>query len=69
MPPPITLSCADAYTTLSRHPGYGRAQGEMAGWMGRLLPVPAAGEGKTAMEIDAANVMTVLKEFDRRFAD
>lgn len=66
----ITLSCADAYTTLSRHPGYEKAQGEMAGWMGKLLPVPvAAKEGKTAMEIDAANVMTVLKEFDRRFAD
>lgn len=69
MTPPITLSCADAYTTLSRHPGYGRAQGEMAGWMGRLLPVPAGGEVKTAMEIDAANVMIVLKEFDRRFSD
>lgn len=70
----IALSCADAYTTLSRHPGYARAQGEMAGWMGKLLPVPVqdpvqAREGKTAMEIDAANVMTVLKEFDRRFAD
>ena len=69
----ITLSCADAYTTLSRHPGYERAQGDMAGWMGKLLPmpVPVSREGKpvTAMEIDAANVMTVLKEFDRRFAD
>jgi len=42
----------------------------MAGWMGKLLPVPVpAREGKTAMEIDAANVMTVLKEFDRRFTD
>ena len=68
---PITLSCADAYTTLSRHHGYERAQDEMAGWMGKLLPVPVinAKEGKTAMEIDAANVMTVLKDFDRRFAD
>jgi hypothetical protein len=35
------------------------------------MPVPASREGKpvTAMEIDAANVMTVLREFDRRFAD
>jgi hypothetical protein len=71
----ITLSCADAYTTLSRHPGYSRAQDDMAGWMGKLLPVPvpaAAREGgsivtATAMEIDAANVMTVLRDFDRRF--
>ena len=72
-PAGITLTCADAYTTLSRHPGYSRAQGEMAGWMSKLLPVPVPNvqvkEGKTAMEIDAANVMTVLKEFDRRFAD
>lgn len=67
----IKLSCADTYTTLSRHPGYERAQGEMAGWMGKLLPVPVpnAKERKTAMEIDVANVMTVLKDFDRRFAD
>jgi hypothetical protein len=25
-------------------------------------------EGRPAMEIDAANVMSVLKDFDRRFA-
>ncbi|ERF74041.1 hypothetical protein EPUS_03856 [Endocarpon pusillum Z07020] len=100
--PTITLSCADAYTTLSRHPGYTKATGEMARWLPRLHATPAipadhigsssewqagsngsaAGvdvsvpgnggggimvEGRPALEIDAANVMAVLREFDRRF--
>lgn len=83
--PTITLSCADAYTTLSRHPGYEKASSEIASWMPKLRPnhvSPSGGEksarfegnengveveGRPAMEIDAANVMAVLKEFDRRF--
>lgn len=100
--PTITLTCADAYTTLSRHPGYTKATGEMARWLPRLHATPAiqadhigsssewqagsngsaAGvdvtvpgnggggvivEGRPALEIDAANVMAVLREFDRRF--
>ena len=86
----ITLSCADTYTTLSRHPGYERASGEMSSWLPRLNAssmedTQAAQSGKSTeldkglegqpnmagrhpMEIDAANVMTVLKDFDRRFA-
>lgn len=67
----VTLTCADAYTTLSRHPAYERASGEIASWMPKLHATdPAmkeAIEGRPAMEIDAANVMTVLKDFDRRF--
>lgn len=106
---PITLSCADAYTTLSRHSGYSKATREMERWLPQLRPVSQhaaptvkraqqdnrddlAGtvenlnsmpeglvgshvdsndfnmEGRPAMEIDAANVMAVLAEFDRRFA-
>ena len=100
--PTVTLTCADAYTTLSRHPGYTKATGEMARWLPKLHPTPAiqadhigssserqagsngsaAGvdvsvpgnggggiivEGRPALEIDAANVMAVLREFDRRF--
>jgi hypothetical protein len=91
---PILLTCADAYTTLSRHPGYAKATAEMAGWLPRLHPMTlqhrTAGdggsgvaqqgrdrdggggegvsvEGRPAMEIDAANVMAVLRGFDRRF--
>lgn len=125
--PIITLTCADAYTTLSRHPGYQKAAGEMARWLPRLNPTTTgskppdttplgsirhdgnqnnndcrsgagrerarardeaqdqarlrgvsegnvAGVGVTvsqcrpAMEIDAANVMAVLRDFDRRFS-
>lgn len=97
----ITLSCADAYTTLSRHPAYSRAGAEMASWLPKLHAVetttvtfttdssgkatgdaiepeigggvgtsrPVGVEGRPAMEIDAANVMAVLKEFDRRFGE
>lgn len=75
--PAVTLTCADAYTTLSRHPGYARATGEMTTWLPKLHASDAATDGKTgvlgnvqsrpAMEIDAANVMAVLKDFDRRF--
>lgn len=65
----VTLTCADAYTTLSRHPAYERASGEIATWMPKLHASDAAKtiEGRPALEIDAANVMAVLKDFDRRF--
>ena len=62
----ITLSCADAYTALSRHTGYEKATGDMASWMPKLHANTGT-EGRPAMEIDAANVMAVLKDFDRRF--
>lgn len=96
----VTLSCADAYTTLSRHPNYERAitSGDVGSWMPKLYAspsrhlhppskdhekpaandnvntvgngnlVPSAHEsGRPAMEIEVANVMSVLREFDRRF--
>jgi hypothetical protein len=116
--PIITLTCADTYTTLSRHPGYTKATGDMARWLPTLHPVPipipianpnpnpastdpnpcnrktnspddkiagnaSAGikahaaattttttngvQPRPALEIDAANVMAVLRDFDRRF--
>jgi len=64
---PVTLSCADAYTALSRHSAYEQASGDMASWMPKLCASPVSTEGRPAMEIDAANVMAVLKDFDRRF--
>lgn len=65
----VTLTCADAYTTLSRHPAYERASGEIATWLPKLHANDAAPPmvGRPALEIDAANVMAVLKDFDRRF--
>ena len=66
----VTLSCADAYTTLSRHPAYERAAGDIGEWMPKLHasePGSAKLEGRPSLEIDAANVMAVLRDFDRRF--
>ncbi|KKY15918.1 putative bzip transcription factor [Phaeomoniella chlamydospora] len=81
----LTLTCADAYTTLSRHPNYERAisSPDVVQWMPKLYASPsrqseanaskAKGPGlkhppsRPAMEIEVANVMSVLREFDRRF--
>ena len=68
--PSIRLTCADTYMTLSRHPAYARASGDIASWMPNLHAnaTPDNLAGRPAMEIDAANVMSVLKDFDRRFS-
>ncbi|KAJ5908914.1 bZIP transcription factor hapX [Penicillium taxi] len=74
-PNALTLSCADAFTTLSRHPNYSRASDEISTWLPKLHPLPnarelaAAHDSRAAMEIEAASVMGVLRYFDRRFAD
>ena len=68
--PPVTgptLSCADTFTTLSRHPAFEQATAELGLWMPQLATVPKKVEGRTAFEIEAASVMGVLKLFDRRF--
>ena len=65
----LTVTCADAYTSLSRHPAYHRATGELSSWMPKLHPTDVNLAGRPGFEIDAANVMAVLKEFDRRFGD
>jgi hypothetical protein len=72
---PVYLSCADTYTTLSRHPKYSEASEEMGSWLGRLNAVPSADKGGAGrrpsvhgpMEVEAATVMGALKMFDRRF--
>ena len=61
-----TLSCADAYETLSRHPAFEQAELELSTWMPQLATVPG-GQERTAFEVEAASVMGVLKFFDRRF--
>lgn len=62
----LTLSCADTFTTLSRHPAFDRANEELEAWMPQLATVPGSLE-RTAFEVEAASVMGVLKFFDRRF--
>ena len=64
-----TLTCADAFTTLSRHHAFSQASTNFDSWVSQLSAVPgsASAEGKTAFEIEAASVMSVLRFFDKRF--
>ena len=70
---PLSLSCADAFTTLSRHPKFTRASDELETWIPKLhtLPEPNGADlhSRPTMEVEAASVMGVLRYFDRRFAD
>ena len=59
-----TINCADAFTVLSRHPGFDQATSELSTWIPHLSTVPSA---TTAFDVEAASVMSVLKLFDRRF--
>ncbi|KAI1812769.1 hypothetical protein GGS20DRAFT_578064 [Poronia punctata] len=65
----VSLSCADTYQTLSSHPGFERAADEIETWLPKLkaIPKPATGLGRTAMDVETASIMSVLKEFDVRF--
>lgn len=62
----ITLTCADTFATLSRHPAFDRASEELGTWIPKLTAVPG-GVQRTAFEVEAASVMGVLRFFDRRF--
>jgi len=63
-----TLTCADAFMTLARHPDFDRATDELDAWIPKLMTVPKEMmKGRTAYEVEAASVMGVLKYFDRRF--
>lgn len=76
----VSLSCADAFTTLSRHPNFSRANDELGSWLPRLQTLPNPEEvapkdkqghitdSRPAMEVEAASVMGVLRYFDRRFS-
>ena len=68
---PPRLTCADAFTTLSRHPAFSAATSELNSWVPQLtaLPKSAAVSQRTAFDIEAASVMSVLKFFDRRFGE
>ncbi|GAP90950.1 putative bZIP transcription factor [Rosellinia necatrix] len=65
----VSLSCADAYQTLSSHPGFEKATDELETWLPKLraVPKPANGLGRTALDVETASIMGVLKEFDVRF--
>ncbi|KAM0248137.1 hypothetical protein ACHAQJ_009582 [Trichoderma viride] len=70
--PSLGLSCAEAYQTLSSHRNFEQAADEIGTWLPKLKahptnetkPVPA---GRIPIEVEAASIMSVLKEFDIRF--
>jgi hypothetical protein len=72
----LSLSCADAYKTLSSHRHFEEAADDIGSWLPKLkaLPVPRPGplggrgrDGRAPIEVEAASIMSVLKDFDVRF--
>lgn len=61
-----SLTCADAFKTLSQHPAFDQASKELKTWVPQLS-TGLDGLQPTRMEVDAVSVMGVLKFFDRRF--
>lgn len=61
-----SLTCADAFKTLSQHPAFDQASKELKTWVPQLS-TGRDGLQPTRMEVDAVSVMGVLKFFDRRF--
>ncbi|KAG6065719.1 hypothetical protein E4U33_005775 [Claviceps sp. LM78 group G4] len=72
--PTLGLSCAEAYQTLSSHRNFSKAADDISSWLPKLKttvagPVGRGGpvSGRQAVEVEAASIMSVLKEFDIRF--
>ncbi|KJZ74525.1 hypothetical protein HIM_06121 [Hirsutella minnesotensis 3608] len=71
--PSLGLSCAEAYQTLSSHRNFDRAADDIGSWLPKLkATTPSRGPdsqhpGRQAIEVEAASIMSVLKEFDVRF--
>ncbi|KAI0110592.1 hypothetical protein F4776DRAFT_395111 [Hypoxylon sp. NC0597] len=67
--PSVSLSCADAYKTLSSHRNFEKAADEIGTWLPRLRAAPqqANTSARLPIEVEAASIMGVLREFDVRF--
>ncbi|KAL7791459.1 basic leucine zipper transcription factor domain-containing protein [Trichoderma ceciliae] len=70
--PSLGLSCAEAYQTLSSHRNFEQAADEIGTWLPKLKAHPTgdprtAPAGRIPIEVEAASIMSVLKEFDIRF--
>jgi hypothetical protein len=76
----LSLSCSDAYKTLASHRHFDEAADDIGSWIPKLkaLPVPRPGpgpaggrararDGRAPIEVEAASIMSVLKDFDVRF--
>ena len=72
--PSLGLSCAEAYQTLSSHRNFDQAADDINSWLPKLkaTPRPVGGArvpapGRMPIEVEAASIMSVLKDFDVRF--
>lgn len=79
--PSLGLSCAEAYQTLSSHRNFDRAADDIGSWLPKLTASPAtvhnngnqdressgAAGQPLPIEVEAASIMSVLKDFDVRF--
>lgn len=68
----LSLSCADAFKTLSSHRHFDEATDEIGTWLPMLKAVPRQDSSvkpaeRHPMEVEAASIMSVLKGFDVRF--
>ncbi|KAF5000224.1 hypothetical protein FDECE_11263 [Fusarium decemcellulare] len=71
--PSLGLSCAEAYQTLSSHRNFSKAADDISSWLPKLKATPRAGVrpappgAMMPIEVEAASIMSVLKDFDVRF--
>ncbi|CAM1507901.1 Fc.00g047490.m01.CDS01 [Cosmosporella sp. VM-42] len=72
--PSLGLSCAEAYQTLASHQNFSKAQDDIGSWLPKLKATPRPGGAQAAtpgrmmpIEVEAASIMSVLKDFDVRF--
>ncbi|KAF9877174.1 bZIP transcription factor [Colletotrichum karsti] len=68
----LSLSCAEAYQTLSSHRNFERAADDIGSWLPKLRAAPKPGQklpspSRLPIEVEAASIMSVLKDFDIRF--
>uniref|UniRef100_A0A8H7TS70 Uncharacterized protein n=1 Tax=Bionectria ochroleuca TaxID=29856 RepID=A0A8H7TS70_BIOOC len=70
--PSLGLSCAEAYQTLSSHRHFDKASDDIGSWLPKLRTTPMDDRDKKThrrkdVEVEAASIMSVLKDFDVRF--
>lgn len=71
----VSLSCAETYQTLSSHRNFREATDDIGSWLPKLRAAPTAGvtlpsptaSSRLPIEVEAASIMSVLKDFDIRF--
>ncbi|KAK4211237.1 AP-1-like transcription factor [Rhypophila decipiens] len=76
----VSLPCAEAYQTLASHRNFNEAADDIGSWLPKLRAAPIPDHIKNGrgvpghipcrwapIEVEAASIMTVLKDFDVRF--